>query len=149
MSGSIDANKPDGCVAEPVCYENPLWKFGMPKSYTVSLICGDRKLDSVISEMEYCRGAEYIAAAALVGFCINCPNKIKPPSSNVTGNFNSLVKVKIMSEGERIWNENNTSPIKRDEEGYTTMSLWQVAKIFGPDMGLGKEMPFEPEFKFL
>lgn len=71
-------------------------------------------------------------------------------------NLNDTVKVKLTDHGKDIfyhqYDELNESLGKQlispcfprvDEEGFTKMQLWQLMKLYGPYIDLGKENPFE------
>lgn len=81
-----------------------------------------------------------------------------------TASFGDSVLIKITPEGEKVWDEyhrhsNEVSghdlPIDRDEEGYTEMQLYDVARIFGSKLWVGRggyssrDWPIEPVFKFV
>lgn len=74
-------------------------------------------------------------------------------------NLNEEVLVKVTESGEQAWNEfhdpirlftkrPDSFPLKRDEEGYTKLQLWQVMRIFGPHMDGGFHTPLETGFIF-
>lgn len=72
-------------------------------------------------------------------------------------NFNSLVKVRVTPEGEKLYLEHyklvplapgETRKINRDEDGWTKMQLGEAAQIFGPAMSLtNPRPPIGMEFK--
>ena len=69
-------------------------------------------------------------------------------------NFNDQVWVKVTPDGERVREEyyesfNIRAPeLKRDEEGWTRMQLYEVAHFFGSEMYHGNDcLPIEMTFK--
>ena len=71
-------------------------------------------------------------------------------------NINRPVKVKITTEGQKImemeYNKHQQflynskfTPLPTDENGYTTMVLWEVMSIFGPHMYHGGPLIIETD----
>lgn len=72
----------------------------------------------------------------------------------VVRNFNDTVWVKITPHGERVWAAHHWNlgiqapPIKRDEQGYTEMPMWEIANVFGKDMFNGQpNLPLEMSYR--
>lgn len=74
-----NANRADNCQAVTLEYTSDNQKY----FNTISIICGDRKLD--LSEVNYLKNDHYdrlnLASRALAGFCINCPNRLQSDST--------------------------------------------------------------------
>lgn len=80
-------------------------------------------------------------------------------------NLNKTVKVKLKPSGiavlrgrhEELDNHvksrggKGLAPfeVKADEEGYTSYALWSLIETFGEYVGLGLELPFEIDIKFI
>lgn len=75
-------------------------------------------------------------------------------------NINYAVKVKLNALGRRVHRRFHDrvftpgtemaarfpyKPPKVDEEGYSTFQLWNLMEIFGAEMSLGFETPFDTE----
>ena len=66
-------------------------------------------------------------------------------------NINCQVKVKLTEFGKNLWLERyrryniEPSPMKVDENGYTSFQLWDLMYLFGEHVGIGKDLPFETE----
>jgi hypothetical protein len=74
---AIEFTKPEGCLAAPAHFRESTGE------YTVSLICGDRRTDST-GDLRYETDCEELAAQVIVGFCVNCPNKLEQTDPNIS-----------------------------------------------------------------
>ena len=76
-----------------------------------------------------------------------------------TLNINSEVRIKLTPSGIRKLRQRHEKlrskvpsigrfiPPKADKDGYCEMPLWQIMHIFGEDVNIGLNLPFETEIQ--
>lgn len=80
--------------------------------------------------------------------------------NNFKFNMNDSVKIKLTNKGIDILKEQYNElkkyypnigefQLNLDKEGYYKQQLWSVMQIFGRDIGMGNELPFETEIYFV
>ena len=71
------------------------------------------------------------------------------PADYVSFNINNYVYVRLNEMGKETYRNYykklGMSPPRRDEDknGYSRWQLWHLMQIFGPDISLGFNIPFE------
>jgi hypothetical protein len=68
-------------------------------------------------------------------------------------NINENVKIKLTDSGIKMYKEyykgiKNTAP-RLDKDGYYRDQLWHIIKMFGSNIGMCCELPFETEIIIL
>ncbi|MFC8685993.1 hypothetical protein [Brevibacillus porteri] len=63
-------------------------------------------------------------------------------------NMNDNARVKLTELGFTILEANKYYP-KPDDEGYLTLPLWELMKLFGEHLFLGCKVPFETNIQLL
>jgi hypothetical protein len=81
-------------------------------------------------------------------------------TAHIDFNLNDYVQVRLNDLGRKIhredfddWTSRVTVPIEyrapiEDAEGLSKWQLWSLMELYGPFVGLGKQMPFEIAIQF-